>query len=81
MPLPVGVTALIAQLGRPVATLRPSSMLMLAQVGSAMYGLATPASDRDYFIVYARDTEDVLSELSCACYSLPGCAVLCCTIC
>jgi len=50
---------------RRAQNIRYSSLCYVAQTGSAMYGVATPQSDRDYSAVYLEPTRSLLAPHLC----------------
>lgn len=52
-----------------ITSVTPENVLVVAESGSHMYGLATPTSDTDYIIIYREPTEVSIvifqSGLSC----------------
>ena len=45
------------KVGGVVAKMDPENILMIAQAGSFLYGLATPQSDVDYLVIYKEPTQ------------------------
>lgn len=41
------------EIGGQVAKLHPEQIILIAQAGSHMYGLATPTSDVDFLVIYS----------------------------
>ena len=49
------LTAFLVSMG--ITSVTPENILVVAEAGSHMYGLATPTSDTDYIIVFRQPTE------------------------
>lgn len=47
------LTTQMQEIGGQVAKLQPEQIILIAQAGSHMYGLATPTSDVDFLVIYA----------------------------
>ena len=46
------LSSLIKLVGGPVVSMPPENIVLIARVGSYLYGLSTPQSDADYTVVY-----------------------------
>lgn len=51
------LTTQMQEIGGQVAKLQPEQIILIAQAGSHMYGLATPTSDVDFLVIYAEPSQ------------------------
>ncbi|XP_061191181.1 uncharacterized protein LOC133199394 [Saccostrea echinata] len=56
------LTTQMQEIGGQVAKLQPEQIILIAQAGSHMYGLATPTSDVDFLVIYSEPCENVLGR-------------------
>lgn len=56
------LTTQMQEIGGQVAKLQPEQIILIAQAGSHMYGLATPTSDVDFLVIYAEPSQKVLGR-------------------
>ena len=52
-PYQSNLQSLLERIGDNVSTMAPEQIIMIAQAGSYLYGLATPESDVDFVVIYA----------------------------
>ena len=59
------MAGLVSEIGPPLSNIPQKNLLFIARVGSVMYNLNVASSDSDYICIFASDTSEILSTLSC----------------